>query len=1179
MDFEERRRQRREAERAQRRAEERREAERERAREEQRDEERREAELQRAGEFEQAEERRRQSSERARAVLRQERAARAREDAAERRRREARAVARREAQERERREEARTEARRGVALGESRAQAREAEREEARGASRLEARRAEEREQQRSAGRREARRTEEREQARQRQRGESRRAAARRAALARARRERAAASGAARPVAARRPDAGTAATPVAMRTRGRFLLDAREQPVTLRGVAARGLERARPDAGRFAHAIEARDLELVGEWGANALLVPIAQDLALEGADGAFGEDYLDALDGTIEAAAAAGMYTVIQLSLLSSSLPTHVESGEDRFDPALPNLESIDLWAALGRRYADTPSAIFQLFRAPHTPRPADATELLVPRLEWPLWRRWLLAMLGEVRRAHPGALVILPGLEHGTDLTGFPIRHTDGTEPANVVYAGALPASGDAGDVRGLDSLRKLRPCCVQELGRAPHPPSAVDTGGRRLARASLHWFTGDVRDDEAPLIQDRDAQPVPTELGRAVTRALAQPPGEEANLELRGAGGPAGLGGLVARELSALILAQAGAVAAPPPTPFDTADAVGNVLLFPVAVAATREGQLAATEGGLVTDAALRPRVSVIVGPGATPRGIAERLVPLYTGAAPAVPAVPPPTAEELAQALLVYSRNFLPVPALREYRVGLRLPVPIEIEPATGAWVLSSARVREWAGGFDPAWAPLLDRRPRLLDPPDPDAAALDAVDFLGAHTTALQRGTGLLARVLTNPSAAVLTSFEVLRLLEDEAFMTALEFFNAAVAHQVNLLATLTAGSATLRRLEPVLAAPPAGLTPQEQQAVARALAMTDAALRPGGVLTTARELPETPQQLADRGAIPLSVQPALQDPPGGSHRIVLGRDVLAGRIGTFPAAPPNFRGPSYVGRIPPAGFIGAHRAHINPLGDARLDARLDIVAAISPNEGALDAIRLQDAGIVSTGIHQWSANFELELPALMWRYRSIAPLEFDLFFRLYGLEVRPNGADGFGNPRFMLQQVAANFNVSDLATFAQRRTFFGGVVVGTQTRFDTVWAARFRMASVALWSFALAQTFEAAERFDRIVREVGNLNVGGINTPLSDVISSRHGVALILDQHINRPAAVRPDLQAAVNFVGPQPTADALDRAVTNRYAATRTLQDAALRTQRIVNLGLDRAHDSFTGW
>lgn len=92
-----------------------------------------------------------------------------------------------------------------------------------------------------------------------------------------------------------------------------------------------------------------------------------------------------------------------------------------------------------------------------------------------------------------------------------------------------------------------------------------------------------------------------------------------------------------------------------------------------------------------------------------------------------------------------------------------------------------------------------------------------------------------------------------------------------------------------------------------------------------------------------------------------------------------------------------------------------------------------------------------------------------------------------------------------------------------------------------------------------------------------------MNQPLDSVISSQLGVALILDQHINRPGNVKPDLQTAINNAGPQPNANKLDIEVTNKYALERQkaghMQDGPARTKLIVKLGLDPNHGSFQGW
>lgn len=608
------------------------------------------------------------------------------------------------------------------------------------------------------------------------------------------------------------------------------------------------------------------------------------------------------------------------------------------------------------------------------------------------------------------------------------------------------------------------------------------------------------------------------------------------------------------------------------------WDTGDATRNVLFFPDTPHSPRTDVLAAVRGGLVTDSSLRARVSAIVGPGATPRGMAERLHPVHTAAATA--ANPAPTVEELAQAILVYSQHYLPVPAMRNYADGLRIPLPVEIDQANGDWIVNGNHVRLWLRSFQTAWRPLLDRRPARLDQPDPVALPQEVRQFLQAQAPALARGIHLLARVLTNPYKEVFFFFEAMRQLAAAAFEVALVFLDNAVNHQMRLLASLTAGHALLRRLESVLARPPARLTAAQQASLTRGNNMLSSALRPGGLLAPGRELPETAQQLADRpGGVGGWQQVRPEDPPGGRHRVVLGRDVLAGAIGNFVSGGSTYRGPAYGGRIPPSAFIGGQANLLNPRADPRVAARLRIVEAIAVNEGFLDAVRMRDRGILSIGMQQWSAHADLELPALLAHYEQMAPDEFELFFGLYDLDVRSNGQDAQGNPRFMLQRVEPNGNRVDLVAWNARRDFFGGTTAGATTTFRTDWAARSREAAIASLRFRAAEVLEAAGRLDRIVREVGSITVGGAQVPLTTLITSQLGVALIFDAHINQPAHVPADLQAAANAAGPQPNAATLDQAITQHYATIRHTHNTPQRNANINAQGLNAAHGSFAGW
>jgi hypothetical protein len=608
------------------------------------------------------------------------------------------------------------------------------------------------------------------------------------------------------------------------------------------------------------------------------------------------------------------------------------------------------------------------------------------------------------------------------------------------------------------------------------------------------------------------------------------------------------------------------------------WDSADSTENVLTFPTTPVAPQIGILAAVRGGLETDTALRARVSVIVGPGATLRGIANRLQPVYTAAATATHTAP--TVDELARGIAVYSQFYLPLGSMAAYRDGLRIPVPIEIEQTSGHWIVNGDTIRLWARSFPTAAAAQLDRRPARLPLPDPTALPAEVTAFLLAHPTPLARGIHLSTRVTTNPFAAVFFFLETMRQLGTGAVEVALTFLDGLVNHQVQLLAALSAGNAVLRRLEAVLSPAPAGLSAQQAASLARGSGMLQRALRPAGAMVPHVDLPETLQQLANRpGGIGGWQAVVPDDPAGGRHRMVLGRDTLAGALGNFVSNGHTYSGAAYGGRIPPAAFIANHAALINPTGDAQLAARLQIVQAITVNEGFLDAVRMRDRGILSIGMQQWSAHADLELPALLHRYKDLAPDEFLLFFQLHGLDVRADGMDAHGNPRFMQQRIQPNGNRADLVPWNARRDFYGGNTAGATTTFRTDWAARSRLPAVASLRFRAAQILEAAGRFDRIVREVGSITVGGNPVPLTNLITSQRGVALILDAHINRPNDVPADLQAAANAAGPQPNANQLDQAVTNQYAPIRHTHNTPQRNANINALGLNPNHGSFAGW
>jgi hypothetical protein len=446
-------------------------------------------------------------------------------------------------------------------------------------------------------------------------------------------------------------------------------------------------------------------------------------------------------------------------------------------------------------------------------------------------------------------------------------------------------------------------------------------------------------------------------------------------------------------------------------------------------------------------------------------------------------------------------------------------------------------------------------------------------------FLQANTNALARGMRLRPLIMRNPFEMVFFAFEMFRQLGAAALEGATGLMITLVKEDVDLLSTLTAGNAILRRVRMLLTAP--NIPQSSQHLVQSTLGIIERALgtRAGLTRTIPRELPETAQHLATRPRPPRGTPMRAGDPTRGRHRMVLGRDIFAGDVATENIGGTDFNGPAFIGGKDPVPFVNANGQLVAAdQRDGRFQPRLDIVTAIAPNEGKLDAIRQRDAAHISTGIHQWSAHSEPELPSLLGRFKRANQDEFMLFFELYNLEVRGQGATGF-----TLQQVNPDNSNTDLP-LNQRRAFFGGTRRGNTVTFTTDWAARFREAAVASENYCAAQIREAVARFDRISREVGNLTVqlrgrGRIALPVTSAITSQLGAAFILDAHINLPGHVPADLQRAAADVGEQPDVAALDREITRRYADIRRTFNTTARNNTIRRAGLNAAHGSFNGW
>jgi hypothetical protein len=494
--------------------------------------------------------------------------------------------------------------------------------------------------------------------------------------------------------------------------------------------------------------------------------------------------------------------------------------------------------------------------------------------------------------------------------------------------------------------------------------------------------------------------------------------------------------------------------------------------NIALIPPTPPAMRSGALIHADAGPPGGGGLPQRVVAVLGPGATFAGIADTLLPRYAEASgKGGPAAP--TRDELARAIVVYAKDYLVAGEWRYHKVGVILPLPIEIDPDLNAWIVDPDRVRELAASFSAAW------RPRLSIPPGP-LGVPDALDLeTAARNEAATAGTvQALAdeqwtQVLRNPSDAVLLFLAILRTLDGggtgsgapgQAAAAALAALNGATAEQLSVLAATTAGNAVLRRFSALLTPLPPGADPDVKTLLGNALHQAGSR-----TLVVPREVPQTPAQQASQRGKADPVEGSAADPPGGIHWLVLGRDVAVGRSATARVSAVNYTGPEFKGRVALEPYLAADAASLVP-GDPHKEELLLLVAGLE-DQGRLDSVRARDASLITAGLGNWGATDPAGLPALLSAYKTAAPDEFDLFFALYGLDVGPDPAGGPGSRLLIIGPDGAT-TVPDTATL---QAFFGGAADASGgITFGSGWAARFRLPALVSAAYRRVQVAQAA---------------------------------------------------------------------------------------------------------
>lgn len=173
-------------------------------------------------------------------------------------------------------------------------------------------------------------------------------------------------------------------------------------------------------------------------------------------------------------------------------------------------------------------------------------------------------------------------------------------------------------------------------------------------------------------------------------------------------------------------------------------------------------------------------------------------------------------------------------------------------------------------------------------------------------------------------------------------------------------------------------------------------------------------------------------------------------------------------------------------------------------SRLRAMQAVSANEGLLEAINTFDNSFLTFGAFQWTAGAgdgAGELPALIDRLKRSNAATFDQFFGKFGLDTT--------SIKTPAASPATGFFTLDGAIL--------GKAADKETKLRTLeWAFRFFQAGHDD-VVRQVEVEHAAGRIDLFYRTVKVRN-----RVIADYITSEFGVALILDEHVNRPGHVNP---------------------------------------------------------
>jgi hypothetical protein len=226
----------------------------------------------------------------------------------------------------------------------------------------------------------------------------------------------------------------------------------------------------------------------------------------------------------------------------------------------------------------------------------------------------------------------------------------------------------------------------------------------------------------------------------------------------------------------------------------------------------------------------------------------------------------------------------------------------------------------------------------------------------------------------------------------------------------------------------------------------------------------------------------------------------------------------------------------------------SPPGLSLAPSLIRVVQAVSRNEGRLEAVNSYDNCFLSFGLFQWTSGAKDqpgELAGLLALIRRSDPQAFDDCFGRYGLGV---ALQNDGKTGFLTLAGAALKTAQDKEALR-----------------SADWAYRF-------WKAGQNDGVRAAELDFAAARVPGFLRLPVAGRAVRDWLSSEYGVALLLDEHVNRPGHVPGTLKNAIDGLPPgtDPArwGDAEEADLILRYIAAREATNMTDPAKRATSIG-----------